>query len=427
MISALLAALAAAVFAQAPTIAPEGAQPAPVVSTGPAVSVSSEQASGFVEPPPEKKPVLSRPIRVKVHKEAKSWEPVAVKTGGGDPLELGTSFERRIKGKKGLRSKAKSVAHVYPKGEDKVLILSIFPEALKKDRIHVEARLKIVEGFLEEVKVAAVTAEEPAPSELMDTRKLKLAGIDFQEEFPSDAVLTLAAVDPAESVSAVNAGRLKAEFGSEELGLVSLTFMARGVNLKQARKKGPAVDRELPSCPDDARKPDLPLLRARAEEAIEADDYDGAYLSACRAARFGEPASQHLVAEIFRFGYGRRPRDLNLAAQWYARAAAQNYAPSAGALAILYAKADPARAHAYLRQAARLGHGPSQAALGEAFRYGRREERDNVEAYRWYWLAHEKGVPGADRALDELSADMSPMQVEEGRRRASLVLERPAP
>lgn len=389
------------------------------------VDLTTAAPPGFVMPPEEPKPELARPLRVKLHKEGKDWEPVSVRAGAGDALAMSTSFERRIVRKKGRRSKAKAVARLFPKGEDKVLIVSIFPEALKKKRIHVELRMKLVEGWLEEVKVAAITAEGEAAEEHLDSRKLKLAGIPFSEDFPAEAALSIVAIDPAGNAKAVNAGRLKAEFGLEDLGLVSLTYKTKGVNLKETRKKGGAEDPRLPGCPDDARRPDVPVLRGRAREYADAEDFEQAYLSACRAARFGDPEAQHMIAHIFHHGYGRRPRDLKLAAHWYTKAARGNFAPSAGVLALLLK--DPRQAHSYLVQAARLGHGPSQARLGAAYRAGRLEERDFVEAYRWYWLAHQKRTPGAQRALDELAAEMSPMQVEEARRRAALLLSQPKP
>lgn len=420
-LAALVLALSGAAGAQAP---PSTTTAVAVSTAAAAPAADGAAAAGYVVPAQEEKPKPARPLRVKIQKEAKDWEPVSVRAGG-EPLGLSTAFERRITGKRGLRSRAKAVVRVHPKNEDSVLIVAVFPEALKKDRTHVEARLKIVEGFLEEARVAAVTAQHDAGPEL-DSRKLKLAGVPFEEQFPEEAVLTLAAVDPAAGKSALNAGRLKARFGSEELGLVSMSWSVRGVNLKDAASQAKGRDGELPGCPDDTRKPDVPLLRARAQESADAQDFDGAYRDACYAARAGDPASQYLVATIFRYGYGRaRPRDLKLAALWYSRAAAQNHAAAHGALHQLYAKSDPARAREHLRRAARLGHAESQAGLGAAYRAGRGEKQDNVEAYRWYWLAHKKGFRGAERPLDEIAADLSPMQIDEAKRRADAQL--PAP
>lgn len=200
------------------------------------LALAQEPSSGTAAVTPEVAPPSLHNIRAKLHKEAKDWEPVSLKKGEASG---GNSFVYRQvkKGKtyKGEKSKAKSVARLYKKGDDQELVISVFPDALKKDFWHVELRFLVIEGFLEKLEVYAVRAEAEAPADA-DAYTLRSAGIPFQEEAPSEGALKLQDFDARKSKSAVNSGALKlAHFadrrmnGLPGLGVVSLDYSVKGV------------------------------------------------------------------------------------------------------------------------------------------------------------------------------------------------------
>lgn len=250
----LLAALAAlAVGARAQT--GPAAAPAPSTSTmvdlstaamigapaAPAVAPGAKTAG----PPPD-----DRPIKVVVHKEAKAWQPVSVRAGG-TPGDV-TTFEWqvktiRIKGKKrrtGDKSKAKAYVRLYPAGDDKRLVISIFPKKLEAQRTHLELRLLLIEGYLEKAQLFEVTAAGGGFHD--DAAALEREGVSFQEESPESAQVRLTAVDPRPGKESFNAGLIqKALFpeyrpsGLPDLGQVEIAYSVYGVSgpAKPAKKK----------------------------------------------------------------------------------------------------------------------------------------------------------------------------------------------
>ncbi len=252
MTLAPLLVLAAAAFAQAPT----AHAAAPAASTSTMVDLSTAAMIGApAQAPaaaPQQKPAApppdERPVKIHVHKEAKDWEPVSVRAGG-TPGDY-TTFEwdiktTTVKGKKksaGRRSAAKAVVRLYRAGDDKRLVISIFPKALLAQRTHVELRLLLIEGYLEKAQVVEVVA--PQGGAYDDAAALTAKGVEFQEESPESADVRLTAVDPAPGKETFNAGRiLKAEFperrpsGLPDLGVVRLEYSARGVAGPARRKR----------------------------------------------------------------------------------------------------------------------------------------------------------------------------------------------
>lgn len=193
------------------------------------------------KPKEEAAPSPARLIRVRIHKEAARWEPVSVRAGG-EASAAKTHFTRRvrtIKAKGGAKrlgdsSKAQAVARSYSAGEDTLLVVSVHPAKLKRLGRHLEVRYLVVEGFLEEVKVAAVVLQDPrawpwpGPPDSFLLRRL---GIAFSEEFPAEAEVRVSAINPRIGRSVLNAGSVKgAAFGDRELGLVSLGYATTGVS-----------------------------------------------------------------------------------------------------------------------------------------------------------------------------------------------------
>lgn len=171
-------------------------------------------------------------IKVVIHKASAAWKPVGVKAGGeGQAGHNSFSFRRK------KPSQAKSVARVYRQGEDKRLVVSVFPRALQSERVHVELRFLVIEGYLEKLEVAEVTAAEGAGPE-DDAATLKAKGIAYQEEFPSAGALRISAIDARPGKGALNVGALTGavfpKWLSESsakpgLGRVDLRYSARGV------------------------------------------------------------------------------------------------------------------------------------------------------------------------------------------------------
>jgi hypothetical protein len=178
------------------------------------------------------------PIQVKIHKVSADWTPVSVKAGGSAAAAKNSAVWKLVKkGKKisgGVKSKAKSVARLYPSGEDKKIVVAIFPEGLAKQRTHVEVRFQVVEGYLEKVAVVAVTAE-PGGEPTDDAGMLRLRGVSFQEEKPASAQVLVSGIDAKVGKRAFNGGTLKlAEFSESQmnprsLGLTSVEWMAKGL------------------------------------------------------------------------------------------------------------------------------------------------------------------------------------------------------
>jgi hypothetical protein len=217
-----------------------GAQAAPVASTE---TVSSSTAAAVVAPAaaPEKPAVVKS--RVIVHKEAADWEPVSVRlrpSAGGR-----SSFEakvRKVGGReRGLPSKVKVAARVHPAGDDRWLVVSVYPVSLRPKRMHLEARFFIQEGYLEGVKVAAVRivgGQWSPDDDKQDSFSLKAKGMDFNEQLPGGGEITLSVIDPGPGSRALNEGAVRhAFFGGEDLGFVNFSWSAAGVSGEKAARK----------------------------------------------------------------------------------------------------------------------------------------------------------------------------------------------
>lgn len=110
--------------------------------------------------------------------------------------------------------------------------------------------------------------------------------------------------------------------------------------------------------------------------AVRAGEYDTARRIFSGYAGSGKPEGQYGMGLLHQKGWGAR-RDLSVAAQWYRRAATQNYPPAQLALAILLETGAPGI------------------------------PKDTFEAHVWYVLAVDnrvhRGVDGRDRTRQILS------------------------
>lgn len=249
--------LAAEQYPQPAQQPPAAAAPAAPASTATVAASSGtapapEPAAPPAPPPP--KPV--NPIQVRVHGEAREWEPVSVAVGG-EAEKASTHFSRRLKrhvSKKtqgaasgeggdasasvesdkpvvtyrGESSRATAAARIYPVKDDHLLVVSVYPKSLARSRKHLEARFFVVEGFLEEVKVAAVTVAPGSGLDLEkeDSMSLKKKGVAFREDFPGSGSLRISAISTRKG--GLNAGTVsQAGFADKELELTSFGWSAR--------------------------------------------------------------------------------------------------------------------------------------------------------------------------------------------------------
>ncbi len=225
------------------------AEPAPasVAASTDAVAASTAPAAGDDstgrgvkragdEPAP--KPKLARPMRAVIHKDARDWEPLSLREGGV-PGEAQTSVALKVVkvgGRlKGENSKAKAYA-AWRRGrkDSRWLVISVHPKSLERRRTHFEVRFRIVEGFVEQVEVAAVRVTDrrfvPSSKRPPDSFELRELAVEYETEKPGSGALVVAELDPRPIAGAANSGRLeKAEFADKDLGFVNLSWSVRGV------------------------------------------------------------------------------------------------------------------------------------------------------------------------------------------------------
>lgn len=179
---------------------------------------------------------LARPIHAKIHREAADWEPLTLREGGiPGSLENAVSLKvLKVRGRlKGERTAAKAAARLHKGARDsRWLVIALHPKALERRRTHLEVRFRVFEGYVEEIKVAAVTVTDrrTLSARLYDSYDLRKEGVEYREEIPGSGDLTVAALDPRPGSASVNSGRLdNAEFGDPSLGFVSLSWSFKGV------------------------------------------------------------------------------------------------------------------------------------------------------------------------------------------------------
>jgi len=86
---------------------------------------------------------------------------------------------------------------------------------------------------------------------------------------------------------------------------------------------------------------------------------------------------------------------------------------------LFYVRGDTARAGEWFAKAAESGHAGAQLDLGAMCSQGIGQAQDLVEAYKWFWLATNADVPGADASLREISQKLDGSQILDGVLRAA--------
>lgn len=210
-------------------------------TAGAAVAAPGEGSPTTASPP---QTALENLIKVKVHRESRDWEPLSLRKGG-DPASLKTRFTRRIvkvQGKpKGEVCSARVLARAHSVKDDKLLIISIFPACLTPLRKHLEVRYLIIEGFLEKVQAAVVTAQARGAAD-DDSVLLRRRRIPYLEEFPGGGRVKLAALSLAPGEETLNAAELfDLEFADADVGLASLAYKVTGLGGKRAKHRAPVM------------------------------------------------------------------------------------------------------------------------------------------------------------------------------------------
>ncbi|OGS36117.1 MAG: hypothetical protein A2506_08930 [Elusimicrobia bacterium RIFOXYD12_FULL_66_9] len=241
---ALLLALSASAQSPMPFRGDEPAkeQPAAEAAAAPAEAVAASTSTAEAAPSQgvkvagDEKPRLKSALHLVIHPDAKDWEPLSLRAGGdpGQARNAAVLRQVRSKGKvRGVASQAKASARVIVSKNDLWLVVSVFPKSLEKKRCHFEIRFRVVERFVENVQVQAVSvvARDPAAGAGLDSFALRAAGIAFQEESPGSGQLTVSALDARPAKRTFNAGRLKlAAFADKALGFSDVSWSVRGLS-----------------------------------------------------------------------------------------------------------------------------------------------------------------------------------------------------
>jgi uncharacterized protein len=137
-----------------------------------------------------------------------------------------------------------------------------------------------------------------------------------------------------------------------------------------------------------------------------------------------DPDAQYNIAQAYFLGRGV-PRNMNLAEQWYERAARQGHEEAQGALGlILFQNGRRAEAMPWIERAAARGDARAQYVLGTALFNGDLVAQDSARAYALMRRAADSGLPPAVSQLASMEAHVSA----EDRARAEQILDTlPAP
>ena len=136
-----------------------------------------------------------------------------------------------------------------------------------------------------------------------------------------------------------------------------------------------------------------------------------------RAAEQGYGRAQSILAWLYATGYGVKQDDRR-AGFWYLRAAEQGRPKDQYTVAAMYrwgrygVAHDPHEMLHWYQLAANQGFAPAQYALGQLLARGELIPKDEVTAFQWLSLAIVNGSEAAKKVLMDLTARMTPAQVE---------------
>jgi hypothetical protein len=194
-------------------------------------AVAASTAAAAAAPAPQKP---ARRLFAKISADAKGWKPLSLRAAGGaGPARTQATLRvSKVKGRdRGTPSAAKACARLHKAGDDRALVISVFPAALARRRAHVEVRFKLVEGFVEKADAAlvSVTDRRRGAGAGLDSYELRARGVEFEEDSPGSGAILVSALDPRPRGGAVNAGTLKrAAFDDRDVGTADVSWSVTG-------------------------------------------------------------------------------------------------------------------------------------------------------------------------------------------------------
>ncbi len=162
-------------------------------------------------------------------------------------------------------------------------------------------------------------------------------------------------------------------------------------------------------------------------EAWQAGNHDEAIRLWRPLADRGDADAQYNIAQAYFLGRGV-PRNMNLAEQWYERAARQGHEEAQGALGlILFQNGRRREAMPWIESAAERGDPRAQYVLGTALFNGDLVGQDSARAYALMIAAAASGLPPAVSQLAEMERHISADERARGAEMAQALRRGPAP
>lgn len=163
----------------------------------------------------------------------------------------------------------------------------------------------------------------------------------------------------------------------------------------------------VPSCNEALRQyPDLIRFQVQYARALASADRIGDAVGAVKnALDLGYPEAETLMGWLHENGKlsERQRPDIELAREWYQKAADKNYAPAQANIARLHLDGrDHDMAVSWYARAANLSYPPAQVELGRLYIAGRGVSRDYDMAHAWIKRAADSGYPDGQYELGEL-------------------------
>ncbi len=146
-------------------------------------------------------------------------------------------------------------------------------------------------------------------------------------------------------------------------------------------------------------------------------DYASAAAWLRQAADQGLAPAQSILAWLYASGYGVEQNDKE-AGRWYRKAAQQGLPKDQYTLAAMYrwgrygVERNRAEMIKWYERAASQGFAPAQYALGQMLAKGVDVPREAITAFQWLSLAIVNGSEPAQKALMELTQNMTPAEIE---------------
>jgi len=161
--------------------------------------------------------------RIAIPAKAGRWS-VAVRRSASE-IPLVNAYRSAAHG----ASRAEAQASVYREGKKCRLVVSVYPESLRKRKAHIEIHYVIEKDSLSGAEVMLIELGAETPHSRMDSVALRDLAVPYSEVVPHEASLSVQALNPCASELAGNSGTLKAFFGHSDVGKVTVDYDVIGV------------------------------------------------------------------------------------------------------------------------------------------------------------------------------------------------------